>query len=59
VKEEFGIEEKNLEKVLKLMQQALQESKGRLQESQSEVVNLQSEIDCQQQLASEAQDCLG
>ena len=38
---EFRVEEENMEKVLKLMQQALQESKAKLQESQSEVVNLQ------------------
>ena len=35
---------KNLEKVLKLMQQAIQESNAKLKESQSEVVNLQAAI---------------
>ena len=47
-----------MEKVLKLMQQALQESKAKLQESQSEVVNLQAAIVCQQQIATEAQELL-
>ena len=53
---EFKVEEENMEKVLKLMQQALQESKAKLQESQSEVVNLQAAIVCQQQIATEAQE---
>ena len=56
--EGFSLEEGNLEKVLKLMQEALLEARAKLQESQREVVDLQSKVACQQQLASEAQKLL-
>ena len=57
-KEEFSTQEENLEKVVRLMQQALQEAKAKLQESQNEIVSLQAEIVQQRQVAKELRSWL-
>ena len=53
-KEDFSAEEEHVEEVLKLMQQALLEERGKLKESQEEVVQLKTELVQQQEVALEA-----